>query len=629
MPHPRGGDKPHKLGGTNSPASRKKKAEQMDRQERRARWRYQIIRYIYDNDLAGLPKTQIHQHVQQAYDDGNLELMRAPSYGSIRRWMKKAEDLYGGEKQRAVHLTDWFDDGRPGRPPKEFDDRLEEFLRQELLISQYTSVAELHRMVKQKAKALEVEAPSYDWVKRFRDRMDPEKLAAAKHGRRAAMADMAPKLTVPAEQPHETWTLDEKQAPVWIRAYHPTKKEYVAVKPQIILVIDNYSRAVVSYRVVEPFRYGANVSYNEEDVLGTLMSGFFKELAPPATRDFAGYAPLVLRWDRHSTHRALANRLDNYGIHVPEVPGATPWAQGKAERLIASMKALCQHITGWDQKYSPASEMREEPGKTRSKAATTSFRETTKIPLATRRLLNYRQFTEAFDEQVREYNNREHSVIGAEPEIAYFNALEPDVCRVGYDVLPLLETRTFRMTKKGLTYRKERFAWESGGRMLRVGETVTGKPDPLLRGLFIQVDGAWEFMPNMEDYARKADHKKLTIESHRRAKEYSLEARQARQERQEDILGADGVAETEAEMEATLNDTPYRPNSVPLPEDAADISEEEPEDADAAEEAPDDVDEPAPKAETQSEETDEDELEERRRHRRGLRSPSERIRRAE
>jgi hypothetical protein len=370
----------------------------MDRAERRARWRYQIIKFVYDNDLADLPKTEITRHIEQAYDDGELELRHAPSYQTILRWMKKAEDLYGGERHRAIHLGHWFDDGRPGRPPKEFDDRLEEFLRQELMIQNHTSIAELHRMAKRKAKKLEVEAPSYDWVKRYRNRFDQSKIAAAKHGRRAALADMTPKLSVPADRPHEVWTLDEKQAPVWIRAYHPTKKEYVAVKPQVILVIDNYSRAIIAYRVVPPFRYGAKVSYNEEDVLGTLLSGFLEELAPPATRDFAGFVPLVLRWDRHSTHRTLANQLDNNGVHVPEVPGATPWAQVKVERLIGSMPSLCQPIPGWDQKWQPASEVREEPGKARSKAATTSARESTKMLIATRRPLNYWQSTEKFDE---------------------------------------------------------------------------------------------------------------------------------------------------------------------------------------------------------------------------------------
>lgn len=621
MPHPRGGDKPHKLGGTNSPASRKRKAEQMDRAERRARWRYKIIRYVYDNDLADLPRTEIHAHLQDAFDAGELEVRRVPAYGTINRWMNKAEELYGGDQQRAVHLSDWFDEGRPGRPPKEFDDQLEEFLRQELMIQNHTSVAELHRMAKRKANELDVEAPSYSWIKRFRNRFDQGKLAAAKHGRRAALADMTPKLTVPASMPHEIWTLDEKQAPVWVRAYHPSKKEYVAVKPQVILVVDNYSRVVVSYRVVPPFHHGTKVSYNEDEVLGALMSGFFQELAPPATRDFAGFVPMGLRWDRHSTHRGLANRLDNNGVHVPEVPGATPWAQGRIERLIGSMKALCQHITGWDQKWQPASEVRQEPGKARSKAATTSKRDTTKMLIATRDLPNHRQFREAFDEQVRDYNNRVHSVIDMEPEVAYFDALEPDHCRVGYDFLHALNTRTFRMTKKGLTYRKERFAWESGGRRLHVGETVRGKPDPLLRGLFIEVNDAWEFMSRMEDYARKADHRKLTIESQRKAKQDSLEARQAREQRQEDVLGLGGIAEAEAEMEATLKDTPYGPNSVPRPEDDVEVPDEDTEEADAS----------APEAEAreQTEDTDDDELEKRRKERRGLRSPSERMRRAE
>lgn len=457
--------------------------------------------------------------------------------------------------------------------------------------------------------------------------MDPHKLVAGKHGSRAALADVAPELTVPADRPHEIWTLDEKQAPVYIRGYHPNKRQHVAVKIPIILAVDNFSRAIVSYRGVPPFKHGAHPTYTEEDIFGTLLGGMFQELAPPATRDFSGYVPRTIRWDRHSTHRTLATRLKDNGIEVPDVPGSTPWTQGRVERLVGTMKTLCQHIKGWDQAWLPAGEVREEPSKTRSKAATGPVRETTKKIISTRQLLTYREFMEEFDKQVRAYNDRVHSVTDMTPEVMYFNGLEPDACRPGYDFLPAVNTRTFRVTKKGLTYRGERFAWESGGRRLRVGETVRGKPDPLLRGLFVEVDDGWEFMPRLEDYARKADHKKITIDTHREVKEASRKAHELREQRREDALGPAGVAEAEAEMEAALEGKPYPPNAEPPPEDNVDVS-------DAVDDAEDEVEasqEPAdtaPEDQSDADPAEEDELE-RRRRRRGLRSPSDRIRRAE
>lgn len=624
MTHPERGDKPHKPGGTRSPGDKQRRIDQLDGREKRAYWRFRTIKYVYDNDLEDLPRTHIHELVEEAVDQGELHIHKVPSYGSINRWMNKAEEL----DYPPVELGDWFDDKRPGRPPKEFDDRLEEFIVQELKVNANLSDAKLRRMVARKADKLEVEAPTYDWIKRFRERLDQQGLAAWKHGQRAAVADATPKLTVPADRPHEVWTLDEKQAPVWIRAYHPNKRKYVAVKPQVILVVDNYSRAIVSYRVVPPFRTGAQVSFNEEDVFGTILSAAFKELAPSATRQYAGFLPDTLRWDRHKAHRKLSDRLNDFGVEVPQVPGSQPWSQGRVERLIKTIKTMCENIEGWDEKWVPASQVNTAPSDKRSKAAASKHRETTKMPIATRNLMNCRQFREAFDERVKEYNSREHSVLGAEPEIYYHSGLEEDRTRSGRDALYLLPNKQLNVSKKGITYRQQRFAWESGGRQLRVGMKVDAKPDPLLRGVFVRMpnDEAWEFLPRLEDYARKVDHKKLTIDAQRRAKEAHEAAEQAREQLLEERVGPEGIAEAELEMEASIEGEEYAPNREPLPEDRPHISpdgEEEGADEDRnAEGQPDaarsgDVDE-------QQETDDEDE-----RYPPGMRSPGDRIRRAE
>lgn len=234
--------------------------------------------------------------------------------------MKKAKRL----DYPPVELADCFNKDRDGRPRKQIDEKLRQFILQELKLNPGLSTSQLRRMVERKADDLEVEAPTYDWLHRFRQSLDDGALAAWKHGRRASVADATPKLTVPADLPHEVWTLDEKQAPVWIRAYHPDDHEYVAVKPQIILIIDNYSRAIVAYRVVPPFRTGATVSFNEEDVLGTILSAALPELARPATRPYAGFLP------KHSAGIATAptGHCQTASIDTastsPRCPGPSP-----------------------------------------------------------------------------------------------------------------------------------------------------------------------------------------------------------------------------------------------------------------------------------------------------------------
>lgn len=78
MTHPRNADDPHKPAGTKSAAERKNRAEQMDRAEKRARRRFRIVRWVYDQEIEDRPHTQIHAQVEEAIDQGDLLLDDQP-----------------------------------------------------------------------------------------------------------------------------------------------------------------------------------------------------------------------------------------------------------------------------------------------------------------------------------------------------------------------------------------------------------------------------------------------------------------------------------------------------------------------------------------------------------------------
>lgn len=113
----------------------------------------------------------------------------------------------------------------------------------------------------------------------------------------------------------------------------------------------------------------------------------------------------------------------------------------------------------------------------------------------------------------------------------------------------------------------------------------------------------------------------------RRAKEAHKAAEQAREQLLEDRVGPEGIAEAEVEMEASIEGEEYAPNREPLPEDRPHISP----DGEGAEGADEDREAEGQPEATRSEDVDEqqDTDDEDERYPPGMRSPGDRIRRAE
>jgi hypothetical protein len=340
------------------------------------------------------------------------------------------------------------------------------------------------------------------------------------------------KSTVPAEFPHHYWTLDELLATVWIKAFHPVLRLLVSVRPWVVLIADNFSRVPVGFYVCEPFRgMTTTVGFDSEEVMGAFFSAAIPDLAPPETRAFTGYLPRILRMDGASQHNQLKLALRKQGVGAEKLEKGTPWSRGSVERLIGGIDSICQPIRGHMAGIIPTDQVKKAPEELRTGAAATSLRHRRKHVVAVESLPTLSEFREAFAREIHRYAvERKHSMIGVTPEITYFNHLRPEELRSGLDATLMLPPVTLTVGKGGLMHRKAYFAPEVAGRKLNVGEQLVCRPDPLKRGLFVEVSGQPAFVPSKEEWARTQNPEHLVGEEKAIAKEYS-EAAAAAQRR--------------------------------------------------------------------------------------------------
>jgi hypothetical protein len=205
--------------------------------------------------------------------------------------------------------------------------------------------------VKTKADALGIAVPSYAIVKHRIAQHGREQRSAGRHGVAAAVHDAQVVATVPCEYVHEIYTLDEFLLPAWVRAWYRAERRYISIRPWVVVLQDYLARPVVAWHLCDPARLGVDSAeplgrYDSDDVLATLLTGACPELAPDSTADFSGRLMRVLRWDNHSTHEALRERIRRIGIRVPDLPVARPKNRGVVEALIKTLKRWCEGLNG-------------------------------------------------------------------------------------------------------------------------------------------------------------------------------------------------------------------------------------------------------------------------------------------
>ena len=395
--------------------------------------------------------------------------------------------------------------------------------------------------------------PTYWQVYRFVNEVPAERLAAYRNGSRSAVADTMHHPPVPADYTHHVWSLDEMEVPVWIRSYDRRARMWIAIVVALVLIICNRSRAIVGYHVADPKRRGKKSGFDSDNVLAALLSAMLPELAPPSCQQYAGYRPEVLQWDKAAQHEAMLETVEKSGIYVPDLPGRTPYPRGKVERPVDTLKALCSEIRGYKRKWLPLTDkVTKNPKATRSESVATSFRETTKIPIEVEDLHTYEALCEEIDRKVmRVYNEVEtHRILGTTPEIGYHENFDRALARSGRDALYILEPDTGVSTKGILSHRNVEFYLESQGREVPHGTQVRFRPDPLLRGVFIEAFGEDDLfcMPS-EQWARQHNATDVARDRGAKARDYSAEGEAAREELRREEIGQEGAQRADGELD--------------------------------------------------------------------------------
>lgn len=416
----------------------------------------------------------------------------------------------------------------------------------------FASIAALHRDLVKFAKSKGIKnLPTLSMVEREVKKLDLEEESAARHGARAAVLDSMPKATVPADYPHEIWTLDEFRSPVLLRAVNPLTEKLTGVRPWVVLVADNCSRVVLARHVVRPFQYGGKVSFTEDDVLGTILGAALPALAPDVCVEYAGYLPEALRWDKAGAHRPLREKLVDHRIRVPKLPGEQPYKRGSIERLIGTTKEFFTSVRGHKDFWKPIKRTGAKKAKGRKTKNSRKYasRMPQRQPIPVEDLLSYEEFVEALDEKIHEYNHTKHRALGATPHAVHLGKFRKDRARPGRDALFLMGPRVLTCTQGGVEFGNTPFAWDSGGRQLKVGQQIMCRADPLLRGIFAEVDDDVLFLEPMAQWARNMNGADVDRERYERARELADYAAALRKERLADEVGEEAVIEVARRLE--------------------------------------------------------------------------------
>lgn len=512
-----------------------------------ARRRYVIVLY-YREHLEQESLREAARLIQEACECGELEFEDGPSYPTLSRWLKTAREA----EERGEDLTvfHFLDDQPAGRPQKEIPEELEAFMHDEILQGVCDSVSELLRAVNKKAEALDLEPLSYHLVRRYLDEVPIPERYAAKYGRRAALIDAMPKSTLPTSRPHEMWMLDETTIPVYSREIDKDTNELIPVKLWLILLIDVFSRAILSFHLVPAFKYGRDGTYTSDEILGTFLGGAFPSLTHRVCKPFSGYLPDELRWDKHSTHRKLADKIRGIGIDVKKPVGNMPSRQGRIERINRFIKPLCADMKTYEGRVVPIhpSTMKEDPRATRRKAAASKyFRSDRRKPIPVEVLPTHEEVLEEFAAAVVEYNNHEHDLLqGLSPAQAYLRS-RLDEAKPGVNGLLLMDNKVLTVTPAGLDHthhgHREVFDPASTGETIDVGAELNCFADPLQRRLLVRFDdGRVRAMLTKEDWARVADHVTIVRDQQRRAAQASEHSNQLRRDALDEHFGP-GTAE--------------------------------------------------------------------------------------
>jgi hypothetical protein len=358
-------------------------------------------------------------------------------------------------------VGDYLDRPRAGHPPVHRAAPKMKIFRQEILKARAASPSAANQVLEQVVATRGWGAPSPSTTRRIVADIGFHALVAARHGSRAAELDATPVGHIPREYTHFRWNVDETQLPIWCKFFCPELKAYRSFRPWLIVVRDHASSVVVGWYVVNPVGnvrpdVTPTLGYSQFDVMAALLTAASRDLAPPSSQPFAGAMPTRIRWDNHSTHKALEDQWRKENKSGPDIeysPPRRPINNGAAERTIGVLKHLFRSCPWHIATIHPADvenfEVRTSPGRARTVQAAAG---TGRLPrheiLSPDALPDYDTVVRIVDTAVATYNDsryRKSRLTRADE----FRRLKRHTQRSGDDFIRLLPPRWPRSPVKG------------------------------------------------------------------------------------------------------------------------------------------------------------------------------------
>lgn len=490
---------------TESSAHTRRKADARARSDRRAHQRLAWATFIREFD-GSLPKCR--EAMIQAMEAGKLmppflkpgQTIRdaTPSLFTLGEWRRLPDERLSVERLR--HKPSG------GRPRTPWHPEVTMEFEQQISAGRFERPAALHKHLKRFATARGLPYPPVHQVHHRMGDVPLLRRVVARHGKRAGIADAANHGAVPATYAHEIWVLDELDLPVWVKTYSFEAQQIVAVKPVVILVVDGASGVVVSYYVANPLARGALRGADRDDVMATVLSGCFPELARPACVRYAGWKPTTLRYDRAPIHSDSRQRLRDIGVNVPELPGYAPWARGQVEAVVNIIKAAVVAFHGYDKLFSVAEYASPTDLTTREAAVRSGDRIPEVTPVLVQDMWSMQRLADELDTVIREFNEDQlHDRTKMPRAASYGLALDSTKLVSGRDATSCLIPHRVKVQKNGI--RVNRIPFEAAGKDFQfpVGSRVDIRIDPAFRGIFAESAEGMRFLRPAREAALHTD----------------------------------------------------------------------------------------------------------------------------
>lgn len=540
--------------GTYSPRHKQLVTQVYDARFTRAQTRFQVARFAAELRRQGQSFRAVAKLVGAAIESGLLPRGADYSHESIRSLIT---DWEAGQRS----VEDYLEAPKCGRPGV-LDAHLRALVVTAVKTDTYGSVRRMHQAIKDEARRLGVRPPSYDTVKKLVRQQGQTARSAAAFGARVAQMEGMAYSTVPTRHTHDAWVLDEMDAPFYACVFDPDVMEWVSVRPSVIVLVDHRSGACLGYEIADPSRRRdpetkriMRAGFDAADVMATLVNAAMRDLAAPATAEFAGYLPRVLRWDNHRVHQSLRPILTDLGakaalqigsffapdedgrdvedpaapnaetpagrdlggteatvssqenLDIPKLPINRPINRGKIENKVGFLKQLCREFPSHIDRVIPLDRLDTDPKRQRDVAAGAGERTYRRDPIDVRRLPTIAECRTLLDGRVRYYNFEHRSRLATEPPAVLYRRHFPSVRpRKGNDLLAALETRTTFVSGEGIVHYHDTiqttFAYAVEQQfILPLGAEVTYKADPLLRGIFLFHGGRHYLLPPKDEWA--------------------------------------------------------------------------------------------------------------------------------